>query len=486
MTTTTMSRIQRAYRSVLFQVIIVGIVGFSQPGIWTALSSLGAAGQAKPFLINAANSATFGIMTIGCALSGGLANKIGSKWTLLLGVIFYTPYASSLYCNNRFGTEWYVIFGAVLCGIGASMFWASEGAIAVGYPSEDQRGKMVATWMAIRNLAPLTGGAISLSLNVKSGKAGRVSDSTYLTFIGLQCIGVPAVLLLSPAHKVLRPNGSHPPSVNRKDVTLKSELKAIWSAATRPHMLLLIPIFVVGIWGSVYQSNYLTTYFSVRSRALVSLLTAIMGLTANAFIGLVVDSKKLGANQAKRAKYTWIFVGFLTTSLWIWQTITQVHFTRNSDPVDWADSSRGRFNNSIAVFALWKFAYECQLCFLYWLVGTFPYEAGGIERAMGVLRTFESLGSTFSFAVGATHWPNLNQGVLAFALWMTCLIPTTLAIAKVPENRTQAVKELEQDLGVAQQDNAQTSSGAQTPFDDDEKESRSREGSEKNVPVLTA
>lgn len=56
---------------------------------------------------------------------------------------------------------------------------------------------------------------------------------------------------------------------------------------------------------------------------------------------------------------------------------------------------------------------------------------------MGVLRTFESVGSTFSYAVGATHWPNLNQEILSFALWVTCLIPTTLAIARVPAEREE-------------------------------------------------
>lgn len=169
-------RATAAYRSVLFQTIIVGIVSFSQPGIWSALNNLGAGGQAKPYLINASNALTYGLMSIGCVLAGGLCNKIGVKWTLVLGVIFYTPYASALYCNNRYGIEWYVIFGSALCGIGASMFWASEAAIAVGYPSQNQRGRMVAIWLGIRNLAPLTGGSISLALNAHTRKAGKVSQ----------------------------------------------------------------------------------------------------------------------------------------------------------------------------------------------------------------------------------------------------------------------------------------------------------------------
>jgi hypothetical protein len=35
------------YRSCLFQMIIVGLVGFCEPGIWSALNNLGAGGQAS-------------------------------------------------------------------------------------------------------------------------------------------------------------------------------------------------------------------------------------------------------------------------------------------------------------------------------------------------------------------------------------------------------------------------------------------------------
>ena len=84
---------------------------------------------------NAANALTYGLMSIGCALSGGVANYISPKWTLVIGAAFYTPYAAGLYCNNRFGNEWFMLLGAGLCGIGASLLWASEAAIAVGYPA---------------------------------------------------------------------------------------------------------------------------------------------------------------------------------------------------------------------------------------------------------------------------------------------------------------------------------------------------------------
>ena len=40
-------RFATVYRSVLFQIVIVGLVAFCEPGIWTALNNLGAGGNAS-------------------------------------------------------------------------------------------------------------------------------------------------------------------------------------------------------------------------------------------------------------------------------------------------------------------------------------------------------------------------------------------------------------------------------------------------------
>jgi len=84
-------------------------------------------------------------------------------------------------------------------------------------------------------------------------------------------------------------------------------------------ILLLIPIFIAEQWGGTYQSNYLTSksiysityhaiwtmeiteiaYFTVRSRALASFLTAIVGFLSNTLTGLLLDLK---LHQSKKNK----------------------------------------------------------------------------------------------------------------------------------------------------------------------------------------
>jgi hypothetical protein len=80
-------------------------------------------------------------MVFGCTIFGIVANRIGVKKVLIIGTLGYAPYSASLYVNNRYGTEWFVLFGGVTCGIAASALWASEGAIALGYGDVKDRGK---------------------------------------------------------------------------------------------------------------------------------------------------------------------------------------------------------------------------------------------------------------------------------------------------------------------------------------------------------
>lgn len=58
------SRFTRWYRSPLFNVIIVGLISFTQPGIWNALNNTGAGGQQEPYLVNGSNSLTFGSVSL--------------------------------------------------------------------------------------------------------------------------------------------------------------------------------------------------------------------------------------------------------------------------------------------------------------------------------------------------------------------------------------------------------------------------------------
>jgi hypothetical protein len=51
------------HKTTLFNAFVIGGVGFLAPGLWNAMSSLGAGGAQSPYLVNAANSLVFGLST---------------------------------------------------------------------------------------------------------------------------------------------------------------------------------------------------------------------------------------------------------------------------------------------------------------------------------------------------------------------------------------------------------------------------------------
>lgn len=357
-------------------------------------------------------------------------------------------------------SQWWLYLASVFCGIGAALFWSAEGAIAVGYPSSSQRGRMVSIWLAIRNIGPLITGIITLVLNTSGADAGKVTYRTYYALIVIQCLGFPVSLLMRTPRNVLRPDGTRIPHLTSSRTSVRKELCDMWRTLRTPHFALLIPLFITGVWGTTYQSNFTTAALSVRSRALVGLLTSIANMIADFSFGWLADAQWIGS-QARRARLLWFGFVLLVTGLWIWQTVTQVHFTRTGQSVDWAGAS-SKFNNAIAAVILWKcvfmkltgrFAYEALLGFYYWILGTYPHTDGTMERAVGMLRTFESLGNCMAYVIGTTFWPNLNQCILSFALWVACIVPTTFAVLRVPTYKVEH-SEKHEVLGMAVQDDA--------------------------------
>ncbi|KAK4611878.1 Notoamide biosynthesis cluster protein [Fulvia fulva] len=419
-------RLSSFYRSYLFQIIIVGLVVFCEPGIWTALNDLGAGGNAKPFLNNAANALTYGLMSVGCFLAGGVTNKITAKWTLFLGAAFYTPYAAGLHCNNRYGNEWFLLLGAALCGIGAPLLWASEAAIAVGYPEAAKRGRYVGIWMGTRQMGPLVGGAISLALNVNTAQKGKVTYTTYLGLVAISALGAPLALLLSQPQNVVRANGTAIPYM--KKTTFGIEARAIWRQMRNKYMLLLIPVFLAGQFGTTYQGNYLTTYFTVRSRALASFLTAVVGAAANISTGAILDLPHF--SRPAKSKAVYIIVLVFLTAAWIWNAIVEVKLSSMTETPSFDLGDGPFFRSAFAVYILFKFFYEVLQTYIYWLMAEIKgaQRDGDIARATGILRSWESIGSTIAYAVGATRWANRNQMILGFALWVLTIPSTLLAV----------------------------------------------------------
>ncbi|KAL4786421.1 major facilitator superfamily domain-containing protein [Aspergillus varians] len=429
-----LSRLTRWYRSALFNIIIVGLISFTQAGIWNALNNTGAGGQQKPYLVNGANSLTFGIMVFGCPLFSILANRYGLRRVLILGTLGFAPYSASMYVNNRYGTEWFVLFGGVTCGIAASALWSAEGGIALGYGGVTDRGKYTGIWLGLRELGQLIGSSIQLSLNVKEGERGKVGYSTYLVLISLQCLGLPLAFLVSHPSKVIRADGSPIPEPT-KQRSIRGELHKLWAQAKKKHIMLLIPILVGFNWNSTYQGIYLTKYFSVRARTLGSLASGISATAANMFWGWFFDLKYFSRPQL--ARITWFSFSIIMLALFAWQVSNEKLYEDTQPTIDWSQPNFGR---GFAVNVIFRFMNESHYMFVYWILGLFNDDLETLTLTVGIVRCFESVGSCLSFGIGAAEVSPMVNLIVAFVTFVLCIPTTSWVVFMVPEHPESSLK----------------------------------------------
>ncbi|TDZ24119.1 UNC93-like protein [Colletotrichum orbiculare MAFF 240422] len=392
-------RARNVYRGTIFQAVLLGLISFTQPGIWAAMNNLGAGGQAEPYVVNATNVITFVIMVFFSPLASIVGNLIGMKWIVVFGCIGYVPYSAALYCNSLWGTQWFLIFGAVTCGFSAAALWPGEAAIAVGYPEVARRGVCISIWMALGKLGSIIATAIQLALNKDGDTTGSISPSTYLVLVAIQCLGLPLALLLSPPEKLARRDGTKPTFADPRR-SFKTQLGAFAAQFRRREVLLLIPAFVTAQWGVTYQGNYMAAYFTVRARTLSGFLIAVVGAGANLLSGW------------------WLDTGHL----------------RRTTPgeIDW--SSAG-FGEGVAIFILYRIAYETVGVWLYWTLGTFDVDADIIALSMGVLRSGESLGSALAYAVGSVRSASLMTNLIVSVVVFYAAVPATTWAALLVRDR---------------------------------------------------
>lgn len=171
-----------------------------------------------------------------------------------------------------------------------------------------------------------------------------------------------------------------------------------------------------------------SAYFTVRSRALASFLTAVVGAAANITTGLFLDLKFL--SRGTRSKIVYIFVLVFVTGSWTWNAIVETKLSRMAEPPAFDLGDGPFFNSAFTVYIFFRFFYEVLQTYIYWLMAEIKGAQGDgdIARTTGILRSWESIGSTIAYAVGATHWPNLNQMSLGFALWGATIPFTLLAV----------------------------------------------------------
>ncbi|PVH95664.1 MFS general substrate transporter [Periconia macrospinosa] len=398
------------FRGVFFQATIVGLCAFAAPGLWNAMQSVGAGGQQTPYLVMAGNAVLFSLMTFTCLSGSVLINRIGLRYTIALGTTGYVLYSAALYQNNRYGTVWFVYVGSAACGITAGIFWAAEGAIMLSYPPPETRGRYLAYWLAYRNSGAILGGVINLSFNYSGRTLGKLDWRTYIVFVVLQCLGPAVALLLSNPEQVQRRNGTKVKPLPR--IPAKVEAKEALKLMLRKEFLLLVPYFLYVTWSLPYIGSYMSLYFSVRSRALASLVTALAQVVSTAIMGTFLDYKKLSINA--RARFGFLGMMLISGGVWTWAIVIQHKYQRHKPALDWTDAA---FGEGWALYVFQQVEFALTYNYGYWLIGFLAKKPAEVVRYSSVARGVEAAGQCVASGISSTKALPIVSAGLIFAWW---------------------------------------------------------------------
>lgn len=431
------------YHTTIFNVSIVAACAFIAPGLWAAMNGLGGAGAADPYYVNAANSVIFCLQFVICIFGSSLIAKIGLPYAFAFGMTGFPVYAASVYCNIKYGNKWFLMVACVFDGITSGMFWLCEGAIVLAYPEKHRRGRYLAYWLASRIVGQMVGGAVTLGVNSSKGERGHISVQTYLVFISIQSLGPFIAATLSKPEKVQRSDNTRVAIAIPKN--LKTELRVMWKLICRKEILLLIPMMFQSVFSEAFFSTYNATYFTVRARALASLVASTCVIFSNFGLGFFLDWRKPTLNT--RAVGAFVFIYAFEMSLYIYAMVVTKDFESRDQPptLDWDDPEFGR---GVCVYILMLVGFNLMYDYLYWLVGTINRDGADLIRLSAVIRGVESAGQAISYGINSIEQSSFKlSGAVGVNLsfFAACIIPSAFVIFKTGIINGEKVHEIVHD-----------------------------------------
>ncbi|OCF58229.1 membrane protein [Kwoniella mangroviensis CBS 10435] len=418
---------KKIHQHSLTQMLLMSVQAFCGPAMADAIAGLGGGGLATPQTSNIATSINYACLAITCLFGGPIVNRLGTKWALVLGAMSFPIRGASYYCNSKFGVQWFLIFGAFITGTGSGCWYVAESGTIMSIAPSGARGKYLALWIVARNLGQLIGGAINLSKNHKAGATGGVTPDTYIAFLIIESLAFPFAWLISPLHNVVRSDGTKV-RVSEK-LSTKAEFKLIKITMTSK-LILLSALWAV--WSFFYSgtwSTYLGTYFSVRSRALSSLISPFFCIIGCFGLGFILDMKKV--SQRRRAQLGLFTVLILNMGVYIWTIVMQVKFNKHHPgKIDWVDKL---YPSAFLPYFFVQTTGPLSQSYMYWLLSSFATDAQANVRNGAAFRCLEAVGQAISYGMNTQIKTSPLIGFcVTFGLMAAAMGPMILLVNSTP------------------------------------------------------
>lgn len=412
------------YNSPLVQVCLIGLVCFCCPGMYSALTGMGGAGQVDPTASNNANTALYTTFAIFGILGGGIYNILGPQLTLFAGCSTYALYAGSFLYYNHFHHQLFVIIAGGILGVGAGLLWAAQGAIMTSYPPHHKKGTYISIFWSIFNMGGVIGGLIPFILNFHSD-AGSVNDGTYIGFMVFMAIG--AILSLGILHpsSVIRDDGSA--CTNIQYSSISTEAVEIMKLFLNWKMLMILPASWASNFFYSYQFNSVNlVVFDLRTRGLNNMFYWGAQMIGSVFIGYLMDNTF--KSRRTRGLLGVTIVAVMGTAIWGGGLAKQLGYSRNNEPehkLDFKDGSD--FAGPFVLYFSYGLLDAMFQSMVYWIIGALADDSEILSRYAGFYKGVQSGGAAVAWQLDTRQVPYLTQLIINWAL-MSLSFPLLLIL----------------------------------------------------------
>ncbi|KAG0255995.1 hypothetical protein DFQ27_005967 [Actinomortierella ambigua] len=405
------------WNSPIAQVVAVGFICFCTSGIFNALSSMGGGGQIDSKVDENANSALYACFSVFGVLAGAIHNKLGPKWTILIGSLAYPLYAGSLLTYNHKKIAPFTIAAGGILGVGAGLLWTAQGAMMMAYPREEDKGKYIGYFWAIFNMGAVLGSFIAFGLNY-SAPQGNLGDPTYIVFISIMMCGSLIALSLVSPHNVTHDDGEH--IKIQPYPSWKTELTSVLKLFLDWRMLVLTPMFLSSNWFYSYQHSTVNGgYFNKRTAALNGALYWGSQIVGSWSFAHILDLQDF--NRRKRALLGLAIISVAFSATWVGGIFFQKQFTEPLAEKKDFQKMGASYIGPLILYMLYGANDAAWQTYCYWLMGSLSNDATVLSRYAGYYKGIQSAGAAIAWRLNAIKTPLMTELIICFALLVASL-----------------------------------------------------------------
>ncbi|RFU33869.1 hypothetical protein B7463_g2471, partial [Scytalidium lignicola] len=404
------------------QNFIMGCILACLPGIYLALTGLGAGGgqPSSQHVASITNSILYGVYTFFGWCAGPFLNFLGPKITIMIGGLGYPLYAGSLWAYGEGVSDGFPLFSGAFLGFSAALLWTSSGFIQFAYAEEKDKAKYITIQWSLSAVGGTIGSLIAFCVNIQKTNTGSVSAAVYIVFIVIMCTAIVATaFLIVKPRNVVRDDGRHIAIFKKPNMI--QEIKGVLSVMTDPKIIILLPAMFAGEMVLAPTSSINGYYFNLRTRSLNNLLFNVIMIPSPLLLGYLMDHPKIESRRT-RGLLGVTAIGVITmaslSGLLGW--IITKGVDRNLPPpgADWTESAAQGY---IFLYLFFGIIDACFQIVVQWTLSALTNEPELCARYAGAFKGTVSFGMCIAFTLDSKAVSYKVQTIIQLVVYALAL-----------------------------------------------------------------